>query len=75
MTEDEYQATIWRERMAARQYTDRLLLELRRRLWPDPAHDPAARENQRNRHRAELAVQAYWGAALQRPIYGGICGA
>lgn len=70
-----YRARVQQERNAARQHLDSLLLEWRRELWPDPTKDPIARENSRRRLQRELAVQAYWGASLARPMYGGICGA
>lgn len=75
MTEDEYRAAIHHERMAAVGALERMLRDWRRELWPDPTTDPIAQENRMRRFRRELAVQAYWGAAIRRPMYGGICGA
>lgn len=79
MTEQEYRALIARHRFHGMAAVTTMLMKWRRDLWPDPKTDPIAREDRNQRARLQLrrqiASQAYWGAAVQRPIYGGICGA
>lgn len=76
MTETEYREMLAAARVDAHADLARLLVAWRRELWPNPNSDPISREARLRRLRRELAVEAYWGAAVhRRPMYGGICGA